>query len=115
GERSSVAQAADEATNAVILAGETMLANEVLEDALRRQAGGGLGLNEGPKRLTQAGLFRPGGRAGRTDGRLACLRLVGADGRLAYFAVNCAGRRLAYFAVNCAGRRLAYFAVGGGW
>src|SRR5579871_3426960 len=71
GQRSTAVDSPHEATHAVVLGGEAVIADEVLEDALRREAGGELGLDDLPKRFTEAGLFRSARRRLRADGRLA--------------------------------------------
>ena len=94
-------QSADEAADAVVLAGEAVVADQVLEDALGGQALVEQVLDEGAERFTEAGLAlaaRLGGRCG-TAARCRRLDPFGADGRLAYFDVVGAGGRLAYFAL----------------
>ena len=76
GQRPTAFQAAAQSGGRCGTAGEAMLANQVLVDALRGETGGQLGLDDGPIRLAQAGLFRPGRR---------CLH---ADRRLAYFDIS---------------------------
>ncbi len=112
GQRLVVAQSPDEATHTVVLGGEAVIADQVLVDALRCQAGGELGLDERPKRFTEAGLFRSCRRRLRADGRLAYFGLVGAEGRLAYVAGSCVEGRLAYVALgSVCGRGLGLY----GW
>src|SRR5262245_34020141 len=117
-QRLVVVQTAHKATHAVILAGEAVLARQVLVDALRRQSGRQLVEDDLAPRLTQARLLRRRGRSGR--GR-RCRALDGAqlglgrgpfhaDERLAYFDRRADGR-LAYFGALSAPWRVAYFAV----
>ena len=98
GQRPTAIEALDKAADAVVLGGETVVANEVLEDALRGEAGSKLGLDDRPIGLTQTGLFRPGRRCRHADGRLAGLGITGAPRRVAGFDITGAPRWVAYFA-----------------
>src|SRR5690348_14861940 len=69
-QRPTAVEALDKAADAVVLGGEAVVLNEVLKDALRRQAGGELRLDDHPIWFAQTGRFRPGWGHLQADGRL---------------------------------------------